>query len=46
MTFSDGGQQLVAVYSGIAKGTGLMGTDKGACSDTATKGDLIYIFGL
>ena len=46
MTFSDGGFQYVAVYSGIAKGTGLMGTDKGACSDSVTKGDLIYIYGL
>ena len=46
MTFSDGGNQYLAVYSGIAKGTGLMGTDKGACSDKATKGDLIYIYGL
>ena len=35
MTFSDGGSQYVAVYSGIAKGTGLMGTDKGACGDVA-----------
>ena len=46
MTFSDGGQQFVAIYSGIAKSTGLMGTDKGACSDSATKGGLIYIYGL
>ena len=46
MTFKDGGQQFVAVYSGIAKGTGMMATDGGACSDTVTKGDLIYIFGL
>ncbi|WP_347989207.1 PQQ-binding-like beta-propeller repeat protein [Methylomonas sp. AM2-LC] len=46
MTFIDGGKQFVAIYSGIAKSTGLMGTDKGACSDTATKGGLIYIYGL
>ena len=46
MTFSDAGQQFVAVYSGIAKSTGMMATDKGACSDAATKGDLIYIYGL
>jgi alcohol dehydrogenase (cytochrome c) len=46
MTFSDNGSQYVAIYSGIAKSTGLMGTDKGACSDSATKGDLIYIYGL
>jgi len=32
MTFSDGGQQFVAVYSGIAKGTGMMAIDGGACS--------------
>jgi alcohol dehydrogenase (cytochrome c) len=46
MTFSDGGQQFVAVYSGIAKGTGMMAIDGGACSDATTKGDLIYIYGL
>ncbi|MEI8208502.1 MAG: PQQ-binding-like beta-propeller repeat protein [Methylococcales bacterium] len=46
MTFSDGGSQYVAIYSGIAKSTGLMATDKGACSDTATKGALIYVYGL
>lgn len=46
MTFADGGQQFVAVYSGIAKGTGMMGTDKGACSDAATHGSLIYLYGL
>jgi alcohol dehydrogenase (cytochrome c) len=46
MTFLDGGQQFVAVYSGIAKGTGMMAIDGGACSDAATKGGLIYIYGL
>ncbi|MGZ5052969.1 MAG: outer membrane protein assembly factor BamB family protein [Methylobacter sp.] len=46
MTFNDGGNQYVAIYSGIAKGTGMMGTDKGACSDQGTKGGLIYIYGL
>ena len=46
MTFSDGGQQFVAVYSGIAKGTGMMAIEGGACSDATTKGDLIYIYGL
>ena len=46
MTFSVGGQQFVALYSGIAKGTGMMGTDKGACTDKTTNGDLIYIYGL
>jgi alcohol dehydrogenase (cytochrome c) len=46
MTFSDGGQQFVAVYSGIAKGTGMMAIERGACSDATTKGDLIYIYGL
>ena len=46
MTFSDGGQQFVAVYSGIAKGTGMMAIDGGACSDATTKGGLIYIYGL